>query len=156
MQEYGEFIVKIIKTLSDHGYPAKRVSLPLERMYALAHAKGLNFNKVLSFLQEKNIGHEKTEEKVIFSPITVVAASPSAADRDGRHPPSPEASSDGQPEGAFAGVKDFGAMMSKAQEFMKDMSPADLARVQAMVETMTPEQRQDLWQQAQKMFKTDK
>ena len=51
--DYGEFIVKIMSTLEKNGFPEKRVSLPLEKMYESAHAKGLNFNKVLEFLEKK-------------------------------------------------------------------------------------------------------
>ena len=62
---YGEFITNIMKVLDDNGFPEKRVSLPLERMYETAHEKGINFNKVLAFLKEKGVDHEKTPEKII-------------------------------------------------------------------------------------------
>ena len=62
------FVANITRTLEKNGYPGKRVALPLERMYEVAHEKGLNFNKALEVLQAHGIEHEKTTEKVIFFP----------------------------------------------------------------------------------------
>ena len=45
------FVANITRTLEKNGYPGKRVALPLERMYEVAHEKGLNFNKALEVLQ---------------------------------------------------------------------------------------------------------
>ena len=68
MAELEPFLANIVKTLSKSGFPEKRVALPLERMYEVAHEKGLNFNKALAALEERGISHEKTSEKIIFFP----------------------------------------------------------------------------------------
>ncbi len=62
------FVANITRTLEKNGFPGKRVALPLERMYEVAHEKGLNFNKALEELQARGVEHEKTTEKVIFFP----------------------------------------------------------------------------------------
>src|SRR5690606_31586434 len=63
----GEFIANLINNLSKNGFPEKKVALPLEALYESAHNKGVNFNKVLTFLsEEKEIAHEKTPTKIIF------------------------------------------------------------------------------------------
>lgn len=68
------FLANIVKTLTKNGFPEKRVTLPLERMYEVAHQKGLNFNKALVLLEERGISHEKTSEKIIFFPKQDFAA----------------------------------------------------------------------------------
>lgn len=63
---FEQFVDNVVRNIERHGFPDKRVSLPLERMYEAAHGKGLNFNKVLASLEERGIYHEKTNDKVIF------------------------------------------------------------------------------------------
>jgi hypothetical protein len=65
-QALEEFVLNIVKNLAKSGFPRNRVALPLERMYEVAHGKGLNFNKALDRLAERGITHEKTNEKIIF------------------------------------------------------------------------------------------
>ena len=74
------FVANITRTLEKNGYPSKRVALPLERMYEVAHEKGLNFNKALELLLTKGINHEKTAEKVIFFPKVAPVAGASKMD----------------------------------------------------------------------------
>ena len=63
-----KFIDQIISNLSTNGFPAKKVSLPTEKMYEIADSKGLSLNKVLDELREKKmIGSEIGPEKIIFS-----------------------------------------------------------------------------------------
>ncbi len=63
-----EFIDQIIKNLSANGFPQKKVSLPTEKMYEVADAKGLSLNKVLDELRDKKmIGSEIGPDKIIFS-----------------------------------------------------------------------------------------
>ena len=40
----------IIKNLTANGYPMKKVSLPLEKMYEVADSKGANLNTILDEL----------------------------------------------------------------------------------------------------------
>jgi len=62
-----EFIDQIMRNLSANGFPAKRVSLPTERMYEAADDKGLNFNKVLEVLEQEHQVFSKVEtERIIF------------------------------------------------------------------------------------------
>ena len=60
-----KFIEQIIKNLESNGFPAKRVSLPTERMYEIADEKGLSFNAVLDEMKKSHgitadIGPERT------------------------------------------------------------------------------------------------
>lgn len=63
-----EFIERIVKTLEDNGFPQKKVSLPLEKMYEAADNRGLSFNKVLEAMKEnRQIEGEVGVEKIVFS-----------------------------------------------------------------------------------------
>lgn len=130
-QDYGSFIVKILSTLKKNGYPEKRVSLPLEKMYEVAYEKGLNFNKVLDFLKEKGTLHEKTAEKIIFYP------EPEENDVE---------ASDSADE-----IPDMAQMMQKAQEMMKQMSPQQIADLQRMFTNMDDSQKEAIMKQAKDM-----
>ncbi len=66
--ELNSFKDQVLKNLTNHGYPQKKISLPLEKMYEVADNKGLNFNKVLELLKAEGHESEITTEKVIFSP----------------------------------------------------------------------------------------
>ena len=57
---------QILKNLTSNGFPAKKVSLPLERMYEIADEKGENLNKILEELGAQGIDNEKTVDKIIF------------------------------------------------------------------------------------------
>ncbi len=63
---YEPFLDNLNRILERNGFPDKRVSLPLEKMYEVAHEKGLNFNKALEQLAERGVAHEKTNDKIIF------------------------------------------------------------------------------------------
>jgi hypothetical protein len=127
----GNFIVEITETLEKNGYPDKKVSLPLEKMYEVAHNKGVNFNKVLDFMKEKGIFHTKTNEKIIFSNID------------------PDAAVDLP----VSGMPDFGGfdpsslkgmnmseMMKTATDYLKTMSPDQMAKMKDQLSNMSPEQ----------------
>ena len=63
-----EFSDKILQTLKTNGFPAKRVSLPTEKMYEAADNKGLSFNQVLEVLKnEHNVEAQIGADKIIFS-----------------------------------------------------------------------------------------
>ena len=66
-QEMELFISQIIKNLELNGFPEKKVSFDLVKMYELADSKNLSFNVVLDHLNEDfSIINEKTAEKIIF------------------------------------------------------------------------------------------
>lgn len=121
------FAANITRTLQKNGYPGQRVALPLERMYEVAHEKGLNFNKALELLATLGIDHEKTTEKVIFFP-----------------------KEEAKPK------LDFATLATQAQEMMKNMSPEQLKAVQDMVQNMTEDQKLDMMRQAKEMGLLDK
>ena len=56
----------ILKNLSNNGFPMKRVSLPLEKLYEAADKKGANLNQILENLSTEGTMHEKSEDKIIF------------------------------------------------------------------------------------------
>ncbi len=56
----------ILKNLGNNGFPLKKVSLPLEKMYEIADEKGANLNQILSVLESEGTAHEKTDDKIIF------------------------------------------------------------------------------------------
>lgn len=65
-----EFAQKVLSNLESNGFPAKKVSLPTEKMFEIADSKGFSFNKVLDFLKsEYEIEAEIGAEKIIFSKI---------------------------------------------------------------------------------------
>lgn len=57
---------QILNNLKSNGFPAKKVSLPLEKMYEVADNKGENLNKILDELKLEGIDHDKTADKIIF------------------------------------------------------------------------------------------
>ena len=115
--EYRKFVQSVIDNVKKNGFPDKKVSFPLEQMYEAAENKGVNFNKVLQTLDEIQIAHEKTPEKIIFYP------------KDRMPPPQTEAN----PAQAFANI-DLGElknmnmsdMMAAAAKMMQNMSPEQL------------------------------
>lgn len=65
--DLDNFINLVRKNLDNNGFPEKKVSLPLEKLYEAAETKNINFNDVLKNLEADNISHEKTLDKIIFS-----------------------------------------------------------------------------------------
>jgi hypothetical protein len=61
-----DFIALIMKNLTKHGFPNKKVSLGLETMYERAEDKGLSMNKVLDELRDRGVEHHKKGDKIIF------------------------------------------------------------------------------------------
>lgn len=117
------FVTSVVQNLEKHGYPARRVALPLDKMYEIAHGKGLNFNKTLSTLEERGIAHEKTAEKIIFF----------AKDTASTMTPSPHEA------------------MAQAAEMLKGMDPAQLEQLKTMVENMSDDERAAMLQRARDM-----
>lgn len=128
----GKFLTNIMETLNKNGFPNKKVSLPLEKMYEVAHEKGVSFNKVLDFLKEKGIDHEKTTEKIIFF-------QKQAAEKIGEFP---DILANLNPE--MLKNLDMQQAMSQAMEMMKNMSPEQLKNIQSMVGNMTQDQKDNI------------
>ena len=104
-----EFIQRILETLTTNGFPAKRVTLPTEKMYEAADRRGLSFNTVLELLKR----HHQIEaaigpDKIVFSRT-------------------------------LEKTSDKADTIRQAQEMMAKMDPAELKRVQEMFENMSPE-----------------
>ena len=139
-KEYGVFIVKIIETLKKNGFPAKRVSLPLEKMYEVAFNKGLNFNKVLEFLKEKNIDHEKTPEKIIFF-------EKQESSSDNQFDPSKLFEMFNQNAGAGAGAN-MSHLIEKAQEMIQTMPKDQVESMLKLFNNMPEDQKADIMKKA--------
>ena len=142
----GEFIANIIRILHENGYPDKRVTLPLEKMYEVAHEKGINFNKVLEFLKDQmQIDHEKTTEKLIFYPKEEKEPEPTAAGGE-------------DPMQAFMNMGpdvlknlNFPEIMDKASEMVKNLKPEQLAEYKKMFMEMTEEERKEMMKKAKEL-----
>lgn len=120
----NKFIDTIITNLENNGFPAKRVSLPLEQMYEVADNKGLNFNKVLERLQqEKKINHIKTAEKIIFFQEQV---------------------------NPFAGM-DKENIQNTIQQMMSQMTPEQMTELQETYNKMSPEEREEILKRGKDM-----
>ena len=132
------FVQHVVQQLAKHGFPERHVSFPIEKMYEAAAAKGLSFNRVLDVLAERGIAHEKTPEKIVFSP----AASAPPVSGPGPFP--------GLDPAMFAGMSKE-QLMAAAQTAMQQLGPEQLAALQAMIEGMTPEQQAEMIEQARKL-----
>ena len=67
-EQVKAFAEVVLKNLSGNGFPMKKVSLPLEKLYEAAENKGISFNKVLEYLKENHqIQHDSQGDKIIFS-----------------------------------------------------------------------------------------
>jgi hypothetical protein len=155
---YGEFIAKVIEVLNKNGFPDNRVSLPLERMYESAYQKGLNFNRVLAFLEAKGIGHEKTTDKIIF--FEKERASEDSI------PPADHLPGGGQGAPKFPGFDpslleklgmgsgtgmSWSEMAAKASALLKSMPPEQLQQIQDMVQNLSDVEKKDLLEKAKSM-----
>lgn len=132
------FVDHIVRQLAKNGFPERRVSFPIERMYESADEKGLSFNKVLDALATLGIAHEKTPEKVIFLPPTLPPSFPDASTFAGLDP------------SMLAGLSKE-QLFATAQAAMQQMSPEQLNAMRAMLEGMTPEQQAAMMEQARKL-----
>lgn len=124
-----EFVEKIIKTLNAHGFPSKRVSLPVEKMYEAADNRGLNFNKVLEHIEENlSIGAEIQTEKIVFYKIEI--------EQEALASDNPFANPD---------------MIKKAQEMMSKMSSEELQQMQQMFQNMSDTEKEDLMKKGREL-----
>lgn len=146
--EYRKFVQSVIDNVKKNGFPDKKVAFPLEQMYERAHEKGINFNKVLQTLDEIQIAHVKTPEKIIFYP----------KDREPRPETEPAPFTAAGPFADFGGLDpsmlknmSVGDLMSAAATLMKNMSPEQLKSIKDTYENMSDEDREALLENAKKM-----
>lgn len=136
-----EFITKIINNLETNGFPDKKVSLPLEKMYEVADSKGLNFNNVLEEMNQLGISHETTVEKVIFSKMDVDQSNA----QDSKNNMFGDLNMDSLKD------MDQADLMSKVQEMMKSMSPEQMSEIKNMYENMSPEEKDEVMKKGKDM-----
>ncbi len=139
--EYRKFVQSVIDNVKRHGFPDKKVAFPIEQLYEAAHKKGINFNKVLESLDEIQISHEKTPEKIIFFPKS------RGGDGEKTNPMEAFAGMDPQ---MFRG-KSPAEMMAAAASMMKNMGPGQLESIKAMYDNMSEEERAAILEQAKKL-----
>lgn len=121
-----EFIEKIMKTLEGHGFPSKKVSLPVEKMYEAADNRGLNFNKVLDQMKDiHQINADIQVEKIIFSKEL---------------PHQEQASPFANPD-----------LMKQAQEMMGKMSTEELQQMQQMFQNMSEDEKAELMRKGREL-----
>lgn len=121
MSNKENFINQVIKNLELNGFPHKKVSFDLEKMYEMADNKDLSFNDILKSLEtDHSIKNEKTIEKVIFY----------------KEVEQPEINQD---------------MYKQAQEMMDNMSSDEIENMKKMYENMSEEDKQNMMDQAKKM-----
>lgn len=121
MSSKKDFIDQVIKNLELNGFPNKKVSFGLEKMYEMADNKDLSFNDILKCLEKDHfIKHETTIEKVIFF----------------KELEQPEINQD---------------MYKQAQEMMDNMSSEEIENMKSMYENMSDEEKQNMMDQAKKM-----
>lgn len=129
------FINSIIKNLENNGFPKKKVSLPVEKMYEIADDKGLNFNTILKTLNDEHgIDSEIAIEKVIFS-----KAQPEV--------PNPFGNMDFS---KFESM-DKNELMKQAQEMMASMSPEQMNSMKETFESMPTDQQEELMKKGKDM-----
>ena len=137
MDTTEQFIKQIKEYLKGNGFPEKKVSLPLEKMYEIADSKGLSFNDVLREMKE-NHGIESLleTERVIFS-------STAQKDAESKEPFSfnPEELKN----------MDQDELKDKAQSFMKSMSPEQMAEIQKTFANMSQEEKDEIMRKGKEM-----
>lgn len=143
--EYKKFVQMVIDNVKKNGFPDKKVSFPIESLWAAAEKKELNFNKVLEILNGIQIAHTKTPEKIIFYP------------KD-REPDAPNKTQTPNPMDMFGSLDPSSLkgmnptqMIAAASKMMQNMDPAQLESAKKMVENMSDEDRAALMEQAKKM-----
>ena len=137
MDTKEQFIKQIEENLKSNGFPEKKVSLPLEKMYEIADSKGLSFNDVLREMKEKHGIESLLEtERVIFSST---AQEDTSQDKPFSFNPEELKNMD-QDE-----LKD------KAQSFMKSMSPEQMAEIQKTFANMSQDEKDEIMRKGKEM-----
>jgi hypothetical protein len=127
-----EFIDQIKSNLKSNGFPEKKVSLPLEKMFEIADSKGLHFNDILTKLKEDKIESNLTDDKIIFT------QAPSDIDLSNFNMDS---------------LKDMDQdnLMKTAQELMKNMNPEQMSQIKSMYENMSEDEKENIMNKGKDM-----
>lgn len=146
--KFRNFVQNVIDNIKKHGFPNNKVAFPIESMYEAAEKKDINFNKVLETLDEIQIAHEKTPEKIIFYP----------KDRVQKSTPPPSPNIPGIDPGMFDNIDpsifenvNMQDILSSAAGMMQNMSPEQLGSIKSLYENMSDEERAALMEQLKKL-----
>ncbi len=115
---------KILKTLNQHGFPQKKVSLPTDKLFQMADDIGCSFNKIADQFKAEGMVIEIQAERTIFSM---------------------DLSS--QPESSFAPQD----ILKKAQEMMAGLSSEERTKLMQQYQSMSDEEKTQLMEKAKKM-----
>lgn len=164
---YRTFVQNVIDNIKKNGFPQKKVSFDIEKLYEAASKKDINLNKVLITLEEIQIAHEKTPEKIVFFPKDKDKDKDIEIDRDkedvdtAQNPIPTEfdvtmfKNLDPSMFGNFdlSNLKGMNmpSMMGAVAKMMKNMSPEQMDSIKNTVENLTDEQKQDLMDKASKL-----
>lgn len=110
----------ILKNLGQNGFPLKKVSLPLEKLYEAADERGANLNQILEILDQEGTTHEKVEDKIIFS-----AKIPEGVDQEAMMNQAQEMMSQMTPE-----------QITEIQNMIGNMSPEEREQMMKQASTM--------------------
>ena len=137
MDTQEQFIKQIKANLKNNGFPEKKVSLPLEKMYEVADSKDLSFNEILKVMKEKyGIDSLLETERVIFSD-----AKANSSSQNTPFSFNPEELKN----------MDQGELKEKAQNFMKSMSPEQMAEIQKTFANMSQEEKDEIMRKGKEM-----
>ena len=137
MDTTKQFIKQIEENLKSNGYPEKKVSLPLEKMYEVADSKGLSFNAILKEMKEVHgIDFILETERVVFS-----AVEKNETPQNSPFSFNPEELKD----------MDQDELKEKAQNFMKSMSPEQMEEIQKTFNNMSQEEKDDIMKKGKEM-----
>ena len=160
---YRQFVQTVIDNIKKNGFPGRKVAFGLEKLYDAAEKKGINFNKVLQTLDDIQIAHEKTPEKIIFYPKPAVPEPvDEAVQESGAHGVDPSMFAGMDPSmfanmdlSMFAGmdlnnVKNMSLpqIMAMVGRMMKNMTPEQLQSIKGMYDNMSDEQKSSLMDKA--------
>ena len=132
-EEKELFVERIIRNLECNGFPAKKVSLPTDKVFEAADKLGFSFNQVIDELKDKGIQSDIGADKIVFSQVSNI--NPLSRDFD----PS-----------SLKGM-DQDELMKKAQEFMSTMTPDQMEEMQKMYQNMSDEEKEEVMKKGKEM-----
>lgn len=115
------FIEMILKNLHANGFPNKRVTFDIEKIYEAADKKGFSFNSIIPDLNQQGVAVEIQTEKILFSQF--------------------------QQENETINQD----MFAQAQEMLSKMSPEEIDNIKQMYENMSDEEKENIMNQAKNM-----
>ncbi len=125
-----KFIEQIIKNLEMNGFPLKKISFDLERLYEMADKHGLSFNNVAERLLEIGIHTENTTDKIVFSKVEK----------------QPDTATDFEDKFEFPDMNSD--TFKQAQEMLSKMSPEEMESMKNMFENMSDADKAEMMKKA--------